>query len=216
MSAAVMTRTSVNVDILPYADVVITSLTKIFNGGCNAMGGSLIVNPNSKDYARIHQALRNNFEGVLFPLDAQVLSENCIDYAARVRKCSATALDIASLLVDHPLVESVYYPTLVPSRAEYEQYRRAGEGYGYLLSVAFREPASAVQFYDSLDVWKGASIGNNVTIALPYAVLAHWNEQDWAASYGVPKHIVRLSVGLEAKSELWATVVAALGAVKVV
>lgn len=31
--------TSVNVDILPYADVVITSLTKIVNGACNAMGG---------------------------------------------------------------------------------------------------------------------------------------------------------------------------------
>lgn len=31
--------TSVNLDILPYADVVTTSLTKIFNGACNAMGG---------------------------------------------------------------------------------------------------------------------------------------------------------------------------------
>lgn len=31
--------TSVNVDILPYADVVTTSLTKIFSGACNVMGG---------------------------------------------------------------------------------------------------------------------------------------------------------------------------------
>lgn len=31
--------TSVNLDILPYVDVITTSLTKIFNGACNAMGG---------------------------------------------------------------------------------------------------------------------------------------------------------------------------------
>lgn len=29
----------VNVDVLPYADVVITSLTKIFNGAADVMGG---------------------------------------------------------------------------------------------------------------------------------------------------------------------------------
>jgi len=31
--------TFVNVDVLPYADAVITSLTKIFSGACNVMGG---------------------------------------------------------------------------------------------------------------------------------------------------------------------------------
>lgn len=31
--------TYVNVDILPYVDVAITSLTKIFSGGSNVMGG---------------------------------------------------------------------------------------------------------------------------------------------------------------------------------
>lgn len=31
--------TFVNVDVLPYVDIIITSLTKIFSGGCNVMGG---------------------------------------------------------------------------------------------------------------------------------------------------------------------------------
>jgi cystathionine gamma-synthase len=31
--------TYINVDVLPYVDVVITSLTKIFSGGSNVMGG---------------------------------------------------------------------------------------------------------------------------------------------------------------------------------
>ena len=31
--------TFVNVDVLPYVDVIVTSLTKIFSGACNVMGG---------------------------------------------------------------------------------------------------------------------------------------------------------------------------------
>lgn len=34
--------TSVNVDILPYVDVIITSLTKIFSGAGNVMGGRYV------------------------------------------------------------------------------------------------------------------------------------------------------------------------------
>ena len=171
---------------------------------------SLIINPNSCHYKKIHGYLQDHYEDLLFPADAVVLSENCIDYPDRVRRCSGTAREIAHLLAAHPSVDYVNYPTLVPSRAEYERYRRDGEGYGYLLSVVFREPDFAVKFFDALDVWKGPSIGTNSSIALPYSVLAHWEEQDWAAEYGVPKHIVRLSVGLEPEALLRARVIEAL------
>lgn len=36
--------TSVNVDILPYVDVIITSLTKVFSGTGNVMGGRYAFN----------------------------------------------------------------------------------------------------------------------------------------------------------------------------
>jgi cystathionine gamma-synthase len=32
--------TSINCDLLPYVDVVVTSLTKMFSGECNVMGGT--------------------------------------------------------------------------------------------------------------------------------------------------------------------------------
>lgn len=114
----------------------------------------------------------------------------------------------------HPLIESVNYPTLVPSWSEYERYRRPGEGYGYLLSIVFKDPAHAVTFYDFLNVWKGPSIGTNSTIALPYSVLAHWEEGEWAAQYGVPRHIVRMSVGLEEAEELKGRLVDALQSIE--
>lgn len=49
---------------------------------------------------------------------------------------------------------------------------------------------------------KGPSIGTNFSLALPYAQLSHVFDLDWAESQGIPKHIVRLSVGLESEDEL--------------
>ncbi|GIJ92586.1 hypothetical protein Asppvi_001864 [Aspergillus pseudoviridinutans] len=86
-------------------------------------------------------------------------------------------MKIAHLLTGHALVENVSHPTLVPSRAEYERYRREGEGYGYLLRILFRKPNNAIQFYGALDVWNAVSIGTNQTIALPYSVVAHWGNK---------------------------------------
>ncbi|RHZ63463.1 uncharacterized protein CDV56_108975 [Aspergillus thermomutatus] len=194
--------TSVNVDILPYVDVIITSLTKIFSGAGNVMGGSLMINPNSGHYSTLRALLTTTYEDLYFPLDAKTIARNSSDFAARVHKCNKSALQIANLLNSHASVESVNYPTMVPTAPLYERYRRPDGGYGFLLSVIFREPESAVLFYDKLDVWKGPTVGTNFSISIPYSALAHAKEQDWAASHGVPKHIVRLSVGLEDYGDL--------------
>lgn len=45
------------------------------------------------------------------------------------------------------------------------------------------------------DVW--AILGTNFTLACPYTILAHYCELDWAAEYGVPINLVRISVGME-------------------
>lgn len=194
--------TFVNVDILPYVDVAITSLTKIFNGAANAMGGSAVVNPHSRYYREVHARLTATYEDLLFPTEALVLAQNSRDFQGRVRRCNANALTLATFLSLHPRIESVLYPPLVPTRQLYERYRRRNGGYGYVLSILFREPNDAVRFYDKLDMRKGPSIGTNFSLALPYAQLSHVFDLDWAESQGIPKHIVRLSVGLESEDEL--------------
>jgi cystathionine gamma-synthase len=88
----------------------------------------------------------------------------------------------------------------------YERYRRPNGGHGYLLSFLFRNPVSAVVFYDSLDICKGPNVGTNFSLALPYAQLSHALELDWAESQGVPRHIVRISVGLELEELLIARI----------
>jgi len=58
------------------------------------------------------------------------------------------------------------------------------------------------RFFDALSCDKGPSLGTNFTLACPYTILAHYNELEWAASYGVEKGLVRVSIGLEDREEL--------------
>ncbi|KAE8331388.1 pyridoxal phosphate-dependent transferase [Aspergillus sergii] len=194
--------TYVNVDILPYVDVAVTSLTKIFSGASNVMGGSAVINPNSRHYGLIHSRLTASYEDLVFPLDAMVLAENSMDFPERVLKCNANAQVFAQMLAGCPSIDTVYYPSMTSTSHLYERYRRKGGGNGFLLSILFRNPSSAVEFYNKLDICKGPSLGTNFSLAIPYAQLAHVHELDWAESKGVPKHIVRISAGLESEVEL--------------
>ncbi|KAI0531603.1 pyridoxal phosphate-dependent transferase [Xylaria digitata] len=202
--------TFINVDVLPYVDVVLTSLTKMFNGAANVMGGSIVINPNSAYYAELHAKLGADHEDLLFPLDAQVLLQNSLSFPARVRQANRSALLIANFLKTHELVAQVNYPTLVSSKDLYEQYRRPEGGYGSLISFVLKSPESAVAFYDAVDLCKGPSFGANFTLILPYSQLAHAHELDWAESKGLAKHIIRLSVGLEDTNGLVAKIGEAL------
>ena len=194
--------TFVNVDVLPYVDIAMTSLTKIFSGASNVMGGSVIVNPQSPFYDMIHARLTATWEDTFFPGDISILAANCEDFVERVHNCSRSALAVATLLSKHPSVAKVNYPALVSTRHLYERYRRQNGGYGYVLSIIFHDPYTAVAFHDALDVCKGTSIGANFTLAVPYAQLAHFRELDLAEANGIPKHIVRISVGVDDTTKL--------------
>ena len=81
---------------------------------------------------------------------------------------------------------------------------RPGAGYGCLLSFELHGGLKAAKrFYDALKVCKGPSLGTKFTLVCPYVLLAHYKELDWAENCGVPRHLIRVSVGLEKPQELW-------------
>ncbi|KAF7355615.1 Cystathionine gamma-synthase [Mycena sanguinolenta] len=47
-----------NIDVLPVADVIVTSLTKSFSGYADVMGGSVILNPSSRSYPALKKDLQ--------------------------------------------------------------------------------------------------------------------------------------------------------------
>jgi cystathionine gamma-synthase len=204
--------TSVNLDLLPYTDMICTSLTKMFSGACNVMGGSITLNPESPHYHAFSSKLQSNRVDSYFPSDVLVMASNSADFPSRVRKANESASILAAKLRTHAKVLEVYYPEGSASQKHYDQHKRANAGYGFLLSIKFVSPDSAIAFYDALAVAKGPSLGTNFTLACAYAWLAHARELEWAAKYGVVEHLVRISVGIEETSELEAIVDAALAA----
>ncbi|KAJ5116505.1 hypothetical protein N7456_000853 [Penicillium angulare] len=187
----------VNVDLIPYVDIIVTSLTKIFSGAANVMGGSVVINPQSKYHSSIHKSLAADYEDNVFPLDAVILANNSIDFVQRVHRCNQTALTLANELSLHKSVRRVNYPTMVGTSPLYEKVRRPNGGYGYILSIFFHTLESAICFYNALDVRKGASCGTNFTLAIAYTELTHHKEFEWAGESGVTRDCVRISVGLE-------------------
>lgn len=157
----------------------------------------MVLNAQSPFYSSIHTKLSAIHEDVIFPQDAKVLLQNSLDFPSRVQRANESALTIANFLSKHESISHVNYPTMVSSARLYEQFRRPEGGYGSLISFVFKNPESAIRFYDTIDLCKGPSFGTNFTLVLPYAQLAHAYELDWAEAQGMAKHIIRISVGLE-------------------
>lgn len=195
--------TFANVNVLQYADIVVSSLTKIFSGGSNVMGGCTVLNPEGRHYRLLKQVFEEQiYENTYWPEDILFMERNSRDFANRVKRINTNSEAICEILRANPIVKDVYYPKYNPSKPNYEAVRLHDGGYGGLLSIVFTHPQQAQEFYDNMDTAKGPSLGTNFTLCSPYVLLAHYQELDWAAQYGVDPDLVRVSVGLEETEEL--------------
>ncbi|CAI6338410.1 unnamed protein product [Periconia digitata] len=201
-----------NVNVLPYADIVVSSLTKIFSGDSNVMGGSLVLNPKGKYYKELKHTWSQDYEDHHWAEDSIFLERNSRDFVSRIERINTNAEAICNVLRAHPRVKNVYYPKYSETRTHYDNCRTPKGGYGGLLSVTFHSQADSITFFDQLDSSKGPSLGTNFTLSSPYVILAHYGELDWCASWGVEADLVRVSVGLEEPSKLVSTFQRALDA----
>ena len=202
-----------NVDLMGAggADLLASSLTKLFSGRGDVMGGSLVINGASRLYDGLKGAAEANrlsmgdWQG-LFPADAVALYLNSRDFVQRSKAINSTTQQLAEWLQAQPGVARVHYPGLHPGGGVdplYGKYLKADGGSGSLFSVIFREDrVCAETFYDALQVSKGPSLGTNFTLCCPYTILAHYDELDWAKACGVDPNLVRVSVGLDGIDKL--------------
>ena len=208
----------INVEVAAFADIVVSSLTKIFSGDANVMGGrwvitwmkltlSLILNPNSQHYEPLKAVLQEVYEDLYYPEDAVYMERNSRDYRNRIRRVNDNAYDVCEYLYSRSMdagmskaIKKVYYPRYITPE-EYDRAKRIptlGQGgYGGLFSLTFTSFEASRAFYDALGCAKGPSLGTSFTLASPYTILAHYLELDWAAQYGVEAGLVRISVGQE-------------------
>ncbi len=202
--------TPANVDLTPHADLIATSLTKYVVGTGDAMGGALICSPRSPLHDELVAIIRCQHEELLWGTEAEVLAAGARDFPERMVRHNRGGLLIAERLRAHPAIERVWYPKWEHPEA-YDAVRRPEGGWGSLLTFLPRHAAqTAAAVYDRLEVCKGPSLGTLFTLACPFTLLAHYTELEWAEACGVPRHLIRLSVGLEDPEELWQRIETAL------
>ncbi len=204
---------SYNIHALPYADIVACSLTKVFSGDSNVMGGSLVLNPQSKFYNKLKSSINDIFEDIFWAEDVIYLERNSRDVSHRNDIINENSEAVVKLFQSRPdLIKEIYYPTLVPSKKYYDIIKSETGGYGGLLSLVFQKPKQAQIFFDTLNLAKGPSLGTNFTLACPYAILAHYQELDMVEKWGLNRDMVRISIGLENRPDLLKTITLALEA----
>lgn len=106
-----------NVQVLPFADVVVSSLTKVFSGDSNVMGGryvakthdwamltlaSAILNPKSHFYALLQAKMLEDYEDNYWAEDAIFMERNSRDFVSRIERINLGAEAICETLLKSP------------------------------------------------------------------------------------------------------------------
>ncbi|KKY17713.1 putative cystathionine gamma-synthase [Phaeomoniella chlamydospora] len=203
-----------NIDVLPVADIVVTSLTKSFSGYADVLGGSAVLNPNSRHYPTLQGLFQRHYHNDLHPLDATVLLNNSDDYLKRSAILNRNAQSLISLLHTNfttsstTPIKSLYYPSLPPTSQNYTTFLRPATpdfpspGYGCLFSIEFTSLPALIAFLDNLHVHQGPHLGAHRTLAMPYVKAIFNDKMDEYEKYGVNERMLRISAGLEDDAEL--------------
>jgi cystathionine gamma-synthase len=213
-----------NIDVFAQADILLTSLTKSFSGYANVLGGSIVLNPQSRQYAALSAGFISMHKNELFSADAEVLLANSHDFLTRTRRLNSNAEAMASFFQQYVAdpkspVKHVQYPKLLPSKPNYDAVMRRSTpelpqpGYGCLFTVEFESTDLAKAFYDNCGFYATPHLGGHVTLMLAYNMLVYGKKVEDRAYFrdlGVKEEGIRFSAGLEDREDLIDTIKYAL------
>jgi O-succinylhomoserine sulfhydrylase len=184
------------------ADIVVHSATKYLDGQGRVMGGAIC---GSK--ALVGDLLvpfLRTAGPALAPFNAWVLLKGLETLELRILAESASALQLARWLQDHPSVSRVHYPGL-SSHPQYELAKRQQRAAGAVLSFEVKGgKAAAWRVIDATQlVSHTPNLGDVKTTIIHPASTTHGRISPEArAAAGITDGLVRLAVGLEAVEDL--------------
>jgi cystathionine gamma-synthase len=178
------------------ADFVLHSATKALAGHDDVLLGAVVCREEG-DAVRLRE-FRGRTGIVAAPDPAWLLLRGLETLELRVRRQSASALELARRLAAHPAVERVRYPGLGDEVAA-----RYLDAFGCLLSFDVRGGTEAARLVETGTrvIVNATSLGGTRSLI---ETRARWEGDR------VPANLVRLSVGLEDVEALWADLEQAL------
>ena len=191
-----------NVDVLPYTDILVTSLTKYASIEGDVMIGALALNANSSHYGGL--VLRtSSFYVPPYPRDLQRLIESMKEAPQVIERMNTNAAKLCAFLRGHPAVRRVFYPG---SSGNIQGVSRGDGPVGAVISIEL--VGELERFYDRIKLMKGPSFGARYTLLCPFMYLAHYDlvtseeGREFLSRVGIHPELVRISVGEEPYEEI--------------
>ena len=201
-------------DVLPWADVVMASLTKYTASEGDVIAGLSAINPAGPDAAELRQRIAATIEPP-YPRDLARLASQIGATGAVIARINANTAQVASFLEQHPKVRQVHWALQPGSRENYLRIARAPDAPGGMITFTLRTPMEP--FYDRLRLPKGPSFGMTTTLICPFMYLAHYDLVTTPAGLAelsasrIDPDLLRLCCGTEPVGEIIGALAEALG-----
>jgi cystathionine beta-lyase/cystathionine gamma-synthase len=193
------------------ARLVFHSASKYLNGHGDVMLGVIV---GKRDVVRRVRGLAALYGVNSNPFECWLASRGLRTLPLRMQRVSQTASELARFLVKQPTVARVYYPGLEDHPSHAEARRLLPDGFGGMLSFELHrgKPAVAALFRALADLIPfSPTLGDaRSTLSYPSGTSHKFMTASERAACGISDGLVRLSVGLEALSDLTRELTAAL------
>ena len=179
------------------ADIVVHSATKYLDGQGRALGGAVVGNKELVG-KEIYGVLRNG--GVsMSPFNAWIFLKGLETLHLRMKAHCDNAMQLATWLNEHPVIEKVYYPGLA-NHPQHELAKRQQSGFGGIVSFIVKGGQAAA--WQVIDATKMISITANLgdtrsTITHPGTTTHGRLTPQQKTQAGIADGLIRVSVGLE-------------------
>jgi cystathionine gamma-synthase len=196
--------TPYNMNLKPYADIYVESLTKFASGNADVLMGTIILNENSK----ISMISQEFFKHADMPYikDIQRLAYEIQNYESRMKIISNNTKKLVEYFKTAPFIDEIFYCLSPKYASNYQKLMIDKNSYTGIVSVTFKKDFKEV--YDKLNFAKGPSLGTEFTLLMPYTYLAHYDlitsksGNEFLNQIGLPINLLRISVGCEDINEI--------------
>jgi O-succinylhomoserine sulfhydrylase len=195
------------------ADIVIHSATKFMDGQGRVLGGVVV---GKKDLINEVYLFGRITGPSMSPFNAWILSKSLETLALRMDRHCENALYVAQSLQNHEALEQVSYPFL-ETHAHYAIAKKQMSAGGGIITITLKGGyEKAKQFMDQLQMIKiSPNLGDARSIATHPASSTHCKLSEVERQkVGIFPGLIRLSIGLENKSDILNDILGALNSGK--
>ncbi len=191
--------TPYNLNLKPYADIFVESLTKFACGNADVLMGAIVLNSNFKISHIKNELFKQSDEPYI--KDMQRMAKEIVNYEKRVKKISQNTKELIEFLPTLPYISKVYSCLDEENFENYQKLMIDENSLCGIVSIYIENNFEKI--YDNLNFAKGPSLGTEFTLLMPYTYLAHYDlitsksGKEFLEKIELPKNLIRISVGIE-------------------